>query len=484
MGRRGTARWAIGWATAVGVQLVLPSLPGAAEPIGSAHGLFWLVVVAASLCVVGAAAVIAVAWRGDVPELGIAGVFFLAVSVLPLVHGITVPGVLYGGNEATMTAVLWALPVASASALPLLLGRRSGRWLLRRWRLWVAGCIVVQVGLAIGLLVQPSMLPFAAMGDPLAVVLALAGLGPCLVLSARHLRLYWIGHAPGSLGVALGFALVCAANLVWIEGVPMGLAFWAAHLIDIAGVLLATVAAAVAYRGSGLRRALLAPFVVREPLEALELGLDPVVRRFVGELERKDSITRDHVVRVGELAMQVGAELRLAAPELRVVGIGALLHDVGKLAIDDAVLNKPGRLTSAEFEHMQTHARIGADLVAGSPVIAPAAPVVLYHHERFDGRGYPTGLRGESIPLGARIVSVCDAFDAMAHTRQYREGMGYERAIAVLREHSGSQWDAGVVDALIRLVDEDRVAAAPTVLGEVGREAGCACGDLVFPVLV
>ncbi|MEL6982996.1 MAG: HD domain-containing phosphohydrolase, partial [Actinomycetota bacterium] len=173
--------------------------------------------------------------------------------------------------------------------------------------------------------------------------------------------------------------------------------------------------------------------------------------------------------------MAVGLELGLAPAALRTVGLGALLHDIGKLEIDDAVLHKPGKLNAEEFEHIKTHTTEGERLVLGSPGLADLGPTVRHHHERIDGRGYPDGLAGDDIPLTARIVSVCDAYDAMVHTRQYRAGMGDERARAVLIEHRGAQWDPEIVDALLELSDRGAIASTPTVLADLAGQVGHSC---------
>lgn len=152
-----------------------------------------------------------------------------------------------------------------------------------------------------------------------------------------------------------------------------------------------------------------------------------------------------------------------------------MLHDVGKLGVDDGVLNKAGRLSPDEYEHVKTHTLIGEQLVAQSPLLAPIAPIVRHHHERVDGNGYPDRLAGEEIPLLARIVSVCDAYDAMVHTRQYRTGMATTTARHILLEHAGSQWDERVVTGFLDVLDAGHVPAEPTVLADVGNQIGCSC---------
>lgn len=467
--------WATAWLVAIALQLVASIVPGADRAIGSATLLFWVVVVAAGGCVIASVALLCRAWVDDTAELGVIAAFAFAVSVLPLVHGLTTPGVLYGANSATMTSVLWALPLALVAAAPLLLPRSRSAWWSRRWRAWVSVNLVVHATFAVALLVTPNLLRPIGMGEPLAIVVAGASLAGTIALSARHLRLYWIARTPSALAVSLSFALIASGNLVWVNGSPMTPGFWLAHVLDIVGVFGITIVAVLAYRRGTIERVVFRPLTLRDPLDALELGLEPVVRSFVADLAGKDPITAEHVKRTAEAAIAVGEASGLAASELRDLGLGAVLHDVGKLGIDDAVLKKAGRLTSADYEHIKTHTLIGEQLVASSRALASIAPIVRHHHERVDGRGYPDQLAGDEIPLLARIVSVCDAYDAMIHTRQYRIGMAAATVRAVLLEHAGSQWDPTVVHTFLRVLDAGRVPQEPTVLADLGRQIGCSC---------
>jgi HD-GYP domain-containing protein (c-di-GMP phosphodiesterase class II) len=489
--RRRTIWWVLIWSVLVVGQVTASVLPGEQPLWVSPLALFWLVVVAASACAVAAAVVIAIGWRDDTAELGLLGSFTMAVSVLPLVHGITTPGVLYGPNDATMSSVFWALPLASLAVVPLMAPRsRWSRAVTRRWRTLVVGHLAVLGVLSVGLLVRPSLLPVWSMSSRPAIAVAVAAMSVCIALSYRQLRLAAIAGSSKPFVVSIGFALVGVSSLVWLGRAPFTTGFWLAHVFDISGVLLLAVGAVVALRQRVELRDVLRPLTVHTPLAAFELGLDPLVHRFVASLERKDPVTRDHVVRSAELAMAVGERLGVGPADLQVLGLGAILHDVGKLTLPDEILNKPDRLTPAEFDIVKGHAAAGESLVRSSPVLSPIGPIVRGHHERLDGRGYPDGLAGDGIPLAARIVSVCDAFDAMAQTRQYREGMGPDKAISILWEHAGSQWDERVVEALVGVVSTERVEVGR--LSEVGRRdletveraVRCGCGDALPAELV
>lgn len=438
--------------------------------------LFWLVVIAASLCVVASVFVGVLAHRLDQLELAVVAAFFFGGSMLPVVHGLTTPGVLYGDNPATMSSVCLAIPVGAAAGGFVAHG--PGRW---RVRLLTSSGLVVW--LSILLLVYPSTRIFPNPGSALGIAYALGAFGLAIGFGWRHVRLAEIAERPQPLIVAIGYVLLGASALVFLGASPWSTYFWLAHAVDIVGVFCATIGALVVYHRHGSISAVLEPITALAPRQAFEVGLSPVVHRFVADLEAKDTITRDHVIRTGALAVDVADELGLPPAEIRRCGLVGLLHDVGKLEIPDSVLKKRGRLTDEEFAVMRSHAEIGCELVAGSDVVADLSLAVRGHHERIDGRGYPDGLEGEEIPIVARVVSVCDSYDAMAYTRHYREGMDAAQVRAILQEHAGAQWDPEVVDALLRVVDgraDDEIWALQRVgRGDTGDDdahpIGCGC---------
>ncbi|MDX6672046.1 MAG: hypothetical protein QOI91_2409 [Solirubrobacteraceae bacterium] len=169
-------------------------------------------------------------------------------------------------------------------------------------------------------------------------------------------------------------------------------------------------------------------------------------------LEAKDAYTAAHAREVADLAEAVGTRLGMADDARRTLRYGALLHDVGKIAMSTEILRKPGPLTPEEFEEVKTHTIVGAQMLERIPFYADVHPLVRSAHERWDGAGYPDGLAGEDIPLGSRIICACDAFHAMTSDRPYRAAMPRADALAELRAHSGTQFDAGVVGALLAVL--------------------------------
>ncbi len=167
-------------------------------------------------------------------------------------------------------------------------------------------------------------------------------------------------------------------------------------------------------------------------------------------IDAKDEVTHGHIRRVQAAAVGLAKELGINDEQtLRAIEAAALLHDTGKLAIPEHILNKPGKLTAAEFEKMKMHAPIGAEILSSIDFPYPVVPIVRHHHESWDGTGYPDGLRGETIPIGARILAVVDCFDALTSDRPYRSRMKDEDAIAILVERRGTMYDAAIVDVFI-----------------------------------
>jgi HD-GYP domain-containing protein (c-di-GMP phosphodiesterase class II) len=174
------------------------------------------------------------------------------------------------------------------------------------------------------------------------------------------------------------------------------------------------------------------------------------VRSLISTLDAKDPYTRGHSERVALIARRLGAELQLPREDLKDIYLSGLLHDIGKIGVDDQILRKPGALTRDEFEQVKRHPVIGYNILAGLRNLRAVLPGVRHHHEAFNGAGYPDGLAGDEIPLMARILAVADSYDAMISNRPYRDGLRLGKLESILRDGAGRQWDARVVDAYFR----------------------------------
>ncbi len=167
-------------------------------------------------------------------------------------------------------------------------------------------------------------------------------------------------------------------------------------------------------------------------------------------IEAKDQTTHDHLRRVRIYAIEIGKELGLSEPELEALRAAALLHDIGKLAVPEHIISKPGKLTPEEFEKMKIHPVVGAEILERVQFPYPVVPVVRCHHEKWDGTGYPSGLKGQEIPIGARILAAVDCLDALASDRQYRKALPLAEAMDIVRSESGKSFDPQVVEVLER----------------------------------
>jgi putative nucleotidyltransferase with HDIG domain len=186
-------------------------------------------------------------------------------------------------------------------------------------------------------------------------------------------------------------------------------------------------------------------------------------------MNARDGFTHAHARRVQRFAAALADEAGIHDRRtLEAIHAAALLHDIGKLGIPDQLLHKPGPLTAEEYAQVKQHAVLGADILSAVPFAGPLALIVRHHHENWDGSGYPDGLSGDAIPLGARVLAIVDCYDALTSDRPYRRSLPHERAMAMILERRGTMYQPEIADALLRIVDElrqtpdrERAGAAP-----------------------
>ncbi len=248
------------------------------------------------------------------------------------------------------------------------------------------------------------------------------------------IKLWWTNYVWASLTYA---ASASAAGLIYLAIIQYGVASLIAA-VPLVGVIFATCHF---YFKQADERAKASDNVSRMHLATVEA--------LATAINAKDEITHDHVYRVRVYACGLARHFGLSEPEIEALKAGALLHDVGKIAVPDYILNKPGKLTAAEFEKMKIHTVVGAQIMERVNFPYPVVPIVRHHHERWDGRGYPDGLSAQHIPLTARILTVADCFDAVRENRQYHKAMSRDEACRYLRDNAGSQFDPSIVAAFL-----------------------------------
>jgi HD-GYP domain-containing protein (c-di-GMP phosphodiesterase class II) len=231
----------------------------------------------------------------------------------------------------------------------------------------------------------------------------------------------------------------------------------------IGGALLGNREPGVDFTARDLRRLAQAALLASGDLERIRLYKElkglfiHSVHAFVSAIDAKDPYTHGHSERVTDYALKIGRVLEWAPEMLEALRMSAILHDVGKIGVSEVILSKPSALTSDEFSQIKRHPEIGAKIVGEIPQLKATLSGILFHHERFDGQGYPRGLEGENIPVFGRLISVADAYDAMTSDRPYRHGLKKEKALQELLDHRGTQFDARMVTAFLQAHEQGAI---------------------------
>jgi diguanylate cyclase (GGDEF)-like protein/putative nucleotidyltransferase with HDIG domain len=235
------------------------------------------------------------------------------------------------------------------------------------------------------------------------------------------------------------------AGFAWVFHRLSAIFGWQAALLSLPGTYL-MYAAYHFYLGR-----LQAEKVHAENIAALHLR---TIEALAMAIDAKDETTHDHLQRVKVYASEIGKELKLSDMEMEALQAAAMLHDIGKLAVPEHIISKPGKLTPEEFEKMKIHPAVGAEILERANFPYPVAPIVRCHHEKWDGSGYPAGLVGEAIPIGARVLSAVDCLDALASDRQYRKALPLGKAMGMVAEQSGKAFDPKIIEILQRRYEE------------------------------
>jgi HD-GYP domain-containing protein (c-di-GMP phosphodiesterase class II) len=387
------------------------------------------------------------------------GTAFSVMAAILTFHGISTPGFLVGDNGVVALSGAATLPAGGAVlalvALPIARTPRGTKPLL-----WLQGVLLVVIAVVgtVGILVPSTVPSVPEVNSPAAIALLVLGLAFYSLLGFRASRTYLLTRRYSDLLVVIGIVLLAAALVPAMLLDWNHLGWWLGHAWELVGIVV--VGAPVAldlYRGAP-SRPLAGDLRAAELVQAADAFMGPTVRALLARLAEKDAYTEGHTRRVALLAVQVGEELGLAPVRLRRLAMGGLVHDIGKLSVSDEILQKPGPLDDDEFDVIRCHPEWGRELVEELGVFpGEVGRLVLDHHERLDGSGYPRGLTGADIDLETRIMAVCDVFDALRSTRVYRDAWSQERAIALLREESGTHFDRECVQALETVLSREHV---------------------------
>jgi putative nucleotidyltransferase with HDIG domain len=419
---------------------------------------------AALAALLAALMMVAVARRENDARGGLVGVGFLTMAGLLLIHALATPGFIlgeYGRNATVGLAGALAVPAggivlaialmlpARLVAAPKLIGRAAGA---------TVAALVVLGAIGLG---HPALVPLVPVGaSPWSYALLLPACAVYAWVARRTWHTFQLTRRSSDAAVTIGLAWLGTSIPVYLLSPVWSWTFWAGHTLEALGFL--AVASAVS-RDLTLRTPTLAlPRRARaqDLLDDESQLLGGYVRALTAKMHRHDPSTLAHSRSVALLAIAVGEHLALPAAALRRLAVAGLLHDIGKLHISPDILNKPGALTDAEYGTIQTHPQAGADLLANLGSFDEEIPIVLAHHERLDGRGYPHGLARERIPLEARILAICDVYDALTSWRAYREPWPQERALELITSETGTAFDPACAAALLAVVARGTRAGA------------------------
>jgi HD-GYP domain-containing protein (c-di-GMP phosphodiesterase class II) len=306
-------------------------------------------------------------------------------------------------------------------------------------------------------LALPSPVPVVPQpSSALANLIFVAGAVPLALLAWRAARTYLLTRRVLDLVVAQGVVCLIGAQYGLLNFGMHDCGWWAAHLLEVAGIGMVGIPAALDLRHAVGSRPLVGDLRAGELVEHEEAFLGGRVRALLTRLGDKDPSTEGHTRRVATLAVAIGERLGLPEGRLRQLALGGLLHDVGKLSVPTAILNKPGKLSDAEFAEIRRHPGAGRELLAELGGFPPLVlDLVQSHHERLDGRGYPDGVPAADIDVAIRILTVADVYDALTADRVYREAWPAERALALLEDETGTAFDSTCVTALRDVVGAD-----------------------------
>jgi len=426
--------------------------------LAAPEGHFYIVSLVALLAVVLAACVGIAGLRLRNTNVTFLALAYLTLAEMFLVHGLSTPGMMMHPTDlpriAAQFSVLGAVILIWFSSFdtdhPLMTA--LGRWqrqLLPAWAL-----IVGFLGAAP--MLWPHIIHFLPITiNPYKWVATAATAAFSIAAIRRYLETYRLTGFPLHILTVYSASLMIVAQIIMVTGTTWRLSWWLYHFVLLASTLVMAVGVARQYAVRGTMGAAYKLLFRPEPRAWIAASISPSVKSLITETERRDAYTAGHNYRVALYALRLAEQLRLPSDSLRALALGGIVHDVGKLRVPDGILNKPGRLDPEERLVIERHPVDGYNLGKRIGFMAEELSVIRSHHERWDGTGYPDRLKGEDIPLLARITAVADVYDALTTSRSYRKAMSHEEAMAIILQGKGTHFDPVCVDAWSAIGEQD-----------------------------
>lgn len=429
-----------------------PSLPG---PLQHVYIVSALAILALWAALLAAYATIQV----REPRLLFLTLGFLSIGAIFAVHGLSTPGFVvehdYSGTvglSAHLALTLGAFFLFLSTVHP---PPKLRTWISRHIGWLLAGALVLLVAYgAVGLGVPELFERQSLHRIPFSWAMTGVNLTLLMFTAYRMLASYLLSKLSLQASLFIGVIFLAESQIALQVPPIYSLAWWLYHVYLILGFAIMLYAVVTEYAGGRPIAAIFQELTPRDLAEQVKQGLEDSVVALAAAAEARDSYTYEHIGRVAELSVLIGQAIGLPKMRLRSLTQGAMLHDIGKLYISAAVLRKPDKLTPEEFEHVKQHPALGYQLLARLRGSWREALVIRHHHEWYNGSGYPDGLKGDEIPLEARIVAVADTYDALTTDRPYRPALSHQEAITIVQKEGGTHLDPSCVKAFMQVIDD------------------------------
>ena len=464
---------------------VLRQAPSTWDPVIAVPREHFLIVSAACIAAFLMATVLSVAAvRTREPRTFFLAAAFLLIASPFSVHGLITPGQNFSAhgfhNAMTISA---QLSLFLGAALLLIASRplpdSVERAIREQYGSLMVGAVLLAVGYIFVGISMPGFLDWvptggepagmttffgldrAAFGNTLRYLAMSAGIVMALLAARRYYRSFATTRSFATASVAACLVLIAESLVIQTFGEVWQISWWLYHGMLLVAFVMPMASFALLYRRGSSLLEIVDSLLLYETLAKVEYSFPDAIDGFIATVEERDPYLKGHMRRVCELSVAIAAELKVSDATIRAASYAALLHDIGKLGLPQAVINKPSGLTDEEFAVLKEHPARGFALIANVASLRIAAPAVRWHHERLDGTGYPDGLSGAEVPIEARIVAVSDVWDALTSDRVYRGRLGIEEARAVLTDEAGVKLDPECVAALFQVLERRSPAQAP-----------------------
>lgn len=365
-----------------------------------------------------------------------------------LIHSSHLPGVAAQSSTLLASFWLWLSSLSSDSAfITKLSGMRGG--LIPVWTIFIGG-----IGIT-GLL-HPHLLDLIPLDQyPINGAITLFVIFLNLLTIYRYYQSYRFSRFPLQKAIIYSCCWLMVAQYIMVAGESWRTSWWLYHFLLFGSMIVMLSGLVKQYAANPSLAMAMKSLFTNDPVERITSCLSPSVKTLILATEAKDTYTAGHNFRVTMYAMRLAEEMKLPPEQLRVLSQGSIVHDVGKINIPDSILNKPGRLTEEERAIIEAHPVKGYEMCRMLGIMREELAIIRSHHEKWDGTGYPDRLKGEQIPLLARIVAVADVYDALTSNRAYRQAWSHDQAIQLLIDNSGSHFDPECVEAWVRVCERD-----------------------------